>query len=80
MSFLRHFKLPQFLKKQQSPAKIKANIKVFDYNALQVKSSSVKVLLFEDLRISCASISDLILTDVWFVACSDDVLIYALQK
>ena len=37
MLFFPHFKLPQFLKKQQSPAEIKANIKVFDCNTLQVK-------------------------------------------
>lgn len=37
MSFSRHFKLPQFLKKQQSSAESIANIKVFDCNALQVK-------------------------------------------
>ena len=37
MSFFRHFKLPQFLKKQQSSAESIANIKVFDCNALQVK-------------------------------------------
>ena len=37
MSFFRHCKLPQFLKKQQSSAEIIENIKVFDCNALQVK-------------------------------------------
>ena len=38
MSFFRHFKLPQILKKQQSTAESIANIKAFDCNALQVKS------------------------------------------
>ena len=37
MSFFRHFKLPQFLKKQQSSAESIADVKVFDCNALQVK-------------------------------------------
>ena len=37
MLFFRHFKLPQFLKKQQSSAESIANIKLFDCNALQVK-------------------------------------------
>ena len=37
MAFFRNFKLPQFLKKQQSSAESIANIKVFDCNALQVK-------------------------------------------
>jgi len=37
MSFFWHFKLPQFLKKQQSSAESIANVKVFDCNALHVK-------------------------------------------
>ena len=37
MSFFRQFKLPQFLKKQQSFAERIANINVFDCNGLQVK-------------------------------------------
>ena len=37
MSFFWHFKLPQFLKKQQSSAENIENIKVFDCNALQLK-------------------------------------------
>ena len=37
MSFFRNFKLPRFLKIQQSSAESIANIKVFDCNALQLK-------------------------------------------
>ena len=37
MSFFWQFKLPQFLKKQQSSAERIANINVFDCNGLQVK-------------------------------------------
>ena len=37
VSFFRQFKLPQFLKKQQSSAERIASINVFDCNGLQVK-------------------------------------------